>query len=251
VAGMAAVALPVLGYCTLHAWDGAGFSLQGSDGWFLYAKVGPIADCRGASIPARAAPLCVDPEPARKPFEFYLYEGGSPAYKLFHGGKAVYLEDAITPENNRVLRQFSVAVIAAHPGSFVRLVSRELLRYLGPSTAQSELSLYGQPGTALHWYEHWLHMRWWVLTGALAGSIAWLVWDGGPRELGLLVGLSVALILGAAATSGFNSRYLVPTFPLVVGAGALAVEGALRSWQGRARRRRPGATEPLAAVPSQ
>lgn len=250
-AGVAAVALPVLGYSALHAWGGAGFSLQGSDGWFLYAKVGPIVDCRGASVPAGAEPLCVDPQPQRRPFEFYLYDGGSPAYQLFHGGKAVYLEDAITPQNNRVLRQFSLAVIAAHPGSFLRLVGREFVHYLGPSTSQSELSLYGQPGTLLHWYERWLHMRWWVLTGALAAGVAWLIWDGGPRELALLVGLPAALILGAAATSGFNNRYLVPTFPLVIGAAALAAERILRSREERARRRRSGAgADEADAVPA-
>jgi hypothetical protein len=235
--GLAAVAFPVIGYCVVHAWGGAGFSLQGSDGWFLYAKVGPIVDCRGVSVRAGAEPLCVNPPASEhKSFEFYLYDGASPAYQLFHGGKGVYLEDAITSDNNRVLRRFSLAVIAAHPASFVRLVGREFVRYLGPSTAQSELSLYGRPGTVLHWYEHGLHMRWWLFTGALALSVVWLVWDGGPPDLALVVGLAVALVLGAAATSGFNNRYLVPTFPLVAAAGALSVDRLLRALR---RRRSP------------
>ena len=231
--GLAAAAVPVLGYCAIHAAGGAGFSLQGSDGWFLYAKVGPIADCAGAKVEADATPLCVQPTGDPKPFEFYLYEGGSPAYQLFHGGKAVYLEDAITPENNRILRRFSLAMIEAHPRAFVELVGREFFRYLGPSTAQSELTLYGRPGTVLRAYERCLHVRWWMVTGALAAAAAWVVVGRRARELGLLVGLSVALILGAAATTGFNSRYLVPAFPLLAAAGALAADEALR-WLERA-----------------
>jgi hypothetical protein len=234
--GLAAAVLPILGYCALHAAGGAGFALQGSDGWFLYAKVGPIVDCKGASVAARARPLCERPGPDRKSFEFYLYDGASPAYELFHGGQAVYLEDAITPENNRVLRAFSLGVVRAHPLAFLDLVGRESLRYLGPSKAQTELSLYGRPGTLLQRYERTAHVRWWMPTAALVAGLAGAVLGRRRRELSLLVGLPVALVLGAAATSGFNNRYLVPTFPFLAAAAALAVDEILR-WRDR---RRPG-----------
>ena len=235
-AGLAAVALPVLAYCALHASGGAGFALQGSDGWFLYAKVGPIVDCRGVAVAARARPLCASPGPGARTFEFYLYDGASPAYQLFHGGQAVYLEDAITPESNRILRGFGLAMVRAHPWPFMELVGREFAHYLGPSKAQSELSLYGQPGTLLQRYEKGLHVRWWMLTPALVAGLGGAVLGPRRRELGLLVGLAAALILGAAATSGFNNRYLVPTFGPLAAAGALAVDDVLR-W--RERRRAP------------
>lgn len=237
VAGaMAAVAAPVLGYATVHAAQGAGFSLQGSDGWFLYAKVGPIASCDAVAVEREALALCDRPEDAaQRSFEFFLYEGASPAYRAFHGGTAVYLEDAVTPQNNRVLRRFSLDVIEGRPRAFLGLVGREVLRYLGPWTAPTELSLYGRPGTALAAFERWFHLRWWMVTGPLVAGGALAMVGRRARELGLLVGLPAALIVGAAATSGFNGRYLLPAVPLLAAAGALVAEEALR-WQ-----RPPGA----------
>ena len=41
-----------------HAADTGRFGLTQADGWFLYGRVGEIADCGGADIPRAARPLC-------------------------------------------------------------------------------------------------------------------------------------------------------------------------------------------------
>lgn len=237
LAGLAGVAVPVVAYCTMHAVQGAGFSLVGSDGWYLYARVAPVADCAGARVPPETRPLCEGPR--SRPFEFYLYDPASPAYQLFYG-QGMDLEEAVTPENNRLLRQFSLAVIRAHPVSFAVSVGKEFLRYLGPASAQNELRLWSAPGTLLAAYERWVHLVWWMVGGALLAGVAVIAAGRRAREASLLVGMAAALILGAAATSGFNSRYLVPALPLLAATAALAADEALRWRRCRAGRRPSG-----------
>lgn len=232
--GLAGVVVPVVAYSTMHAVQGAGFSLVGSDGWYLYARVATIADCTGADVPPETRPLCQGPR--SRPFEFYLYDPASPAYQLFYG-RGMDLEEAVTPENNRLLRRFSLAVIRAHPVSFAASVSKEFLRYLRPAQAQNELRLWSTPGTLLSWYERWMHLVWWMVVGALLAGMAVIAVGRRAKEAALLVGMAAALILGAATTSGFNNRYLVPTLPLLAAAGALAADEALTWWRSRAARR--------------
>ncbi|MDQ4068007.1 MAG: phospholipid carrier-dependent glycosyltransferase [Actinomycetota bacterium] len=253
LAGLAGVVVPVLAYCTLHAAEGAGFSIVQSDGWYLYAKVAPVADCAGASIPEETRPLCAG---ARgMPFEFYLYDAASPPFRLFHGGRGMDLEEAVTPHNNRLLRQFSLGVIRAHPVPFLREVVKEFVRYLGPTTAQNELSLYPEEGSVLAWYERTFHLDWWMVVAAFAGGVALVIVGRRSREAGLLVGTAAALVLGAAATSGFNSRYLLPALPLLAPTLTLALEEASGWYRSRRERvsragpsgggrRRPGARSP-------
>ncbi|HEX2118573.1 MAG TPA: phospholipid carrier-dependent glycosyltransferase, partial [Acidimicrobiales bacterium] len=193
--GLAGVAAPVVAYCTMHAVQGAGFSLVGSDGWYLYARVAPVADCSGADVPPETRPLCEGPR--SRPFEFYLYDPASPAYQLFYG-RGMDLEEAVTPENNRLLRRFSLAVIRAHPVSFAASVSTEFVRYLRPAQAQNELRLWSTPGTLLSWYERWIHLVWWMVAGALLAGMAVIAVGRRAQEAALLVGMAAALILGAA-----------------------------------------------------
>jgi hypothetical protein len=46
------------------------------------------------------------------------------------------------------------------------------------------------------------------------------------RVIGLLVGVALAILLGSVATTLFRLRYLMPTVPLLVCAGALAIPQA-------------------------
>ena len=50
------LALPLVAYSMWHAAETGRFGLTQADGWFLYGRVGEIADCGGADIPARRAP---------------------------------------------------------------------------------------------------------------------------------------------------------------------------------------------------
>jgi hypothetical protein len=228
-AAILAVAAPLLAYCTFHAAHGRGFGFTSADGWFLYGKVGPIVDCSGASVPVRTRPLCDGPR--GRAVEFYLYDRTSPAHVLFFGPtEPVNVDEDWNAENSGLLRRFSVGVIRGHPVSFARVVVKDFFRYLGPNPAAVELTLYGEPGTLTHAYERWLHVPWWTVSAALVTAVVALI-VGRPgfhfRETLFLLGLSLSLLLGAAATAGFNPRYLVPLTPLILAAGALAAHDLL------------------------
>jgi len=50
--------IPLLAYASWHAADTGRFGLTQADGWFLYGRVGEIADCGDANVPAAARLLC-------------------------------------------------------------------------------------------------------------------------------------------------------------------------------------------------
>lgn len=228
LAGVAGVVLPVLGYGSMHAAQDAGFSLVSADGWYLYAKVAPVADCDGADIPPETRLLCAGPQ--ARPFEFYLYDPGSPAYTLANAPPGADLEQIVTRENNRLLRSFSIAVIRAHPARFGQEVLADVIRYLGPTGVQNELKLYAEPGTVLAWYERWVHVPWWLVAPTVLAGLVLLFVD---RQVALLMGTALALVVGAAATSGFNNRYLIPVLPILAVVGALAADEAVVWWRSR------------------
>ena len=58
--------LPLLAYASWHAADTGRFGLTQADGWFLYGRVGEIADCGNADIPRRRT-TAVRPKRARPP----------------------------------------------------------------------------------------------------------------------------------------------------------------------------------------
>ena len=223
--GIAAVAVPILLYCSLHSAAGDGFSLVDSDGWYLYAKVGPIVDCSGVTVPHRTRALCVPPP--SKDTNFYLYDSASPARRLFGAGANEDVEEEMTPTTNALLRRFCLAVILRHPIPYVRAVATDFVHYLGPAKGQPELSLYGQPGSLILRYERWFHTWWWIVAPAFVAGMAAALFSTGRREVCLLLAMASALLLGAAALSGFNIRYVVPASPFIVAAGAIAVEMAL------------------------
>lgn len=236
LAGLVGLAVPILAYASLHAADGVGFNLVHADGWYLYAKVGPIVDCSGASVPAETRPLCV--EPVTDDPNFFLYNPGSPAYLLFFDGKPVDLEVGVTPRNNRLLRRFTRAMILANPFEFATVVTRDSVRYFGPAAPPVELSLYGTPGGVMIHYERWLHVRWWMVAGALAASAGALTSERYRRPAALFLGVSLALVVGTSATAAFNIRYVVPVMPFLLVAGVLGIDhGVSRLAEWRTRRR--------------
>jgi len=219
-----AVLVPVLGYFTFHSVHGGTFGLTDGDGWFLYAKVGPIADCRHAHVPPATRPLC-DATTGASP-DFYLFSRSSPAQILFFGPDGeVDLNTDITPADDALLRQFSFGVIRAHPLVYAGVVGTDVVHYLGPKQAPVELSLYGAHGSLTSRYERYLHVPWWLIlatTGTAVGAL--IVRRGHTLEIALLAGMAWALLLGSSATAGFNPRYTIPLVPLFVCAGALGIE---------------------------
>lgn len=235
-AAVLAVVLPLVAYSTFHAAHDQGFGFTAGDGWYLYGKVGAMVDCSGADIPARARPLCGGPRDQSP--EFYLYNRGSPAQVLFFGPTGdVDLEKGWTPSNGRLLRSFSLGIIRAHPLEYGQLVMHDFFRYFGPNEPSVEMTLYGEPGSLMHVYERWFRMPWWLLTSStLAATLSLFFKPPGSRSrhVTFLLGIALSLLLGTAATAGFNPRYLVPLAPLLLCAGALGIEDLVRAVARRA-----------------
>jgi hypothetical protein len=127
-AGVASLLVVLCGYAGLHAAGDPSrdanpntFSLSEMDGWFLYAKTAAIADCAGADIPARARPLCQPAEERSRDADFYLFNTASPAKQLVGHGRSGERQ----VEDNRMLRQFALAIIRDHPWAYAEMVARD------------------------------------------------------------------------------------------------------------------------------
>jgi dolichyl-phosphate-mannose-protein mannosyltransferase len=270
---LAAVVLPLLTYALVHDASTGKFGLTSADGWFLYGRVGEIADCRIVHPPADTRDLCEPPSNARGlgPL-YYIWNPDSAANRRFSKGFA-------TPGSSDLLNRFATSVIEARPGAYAGLVVRDTLRYFAPGVASpgrsdAAITLLSYPRLGPPWLNTTVRDR--LLPGfqpevhapsSLARAYAAVVRIPRPL-LGIAILLSLclvpialrappgarpphtpealvlslstmAMLVGPVATSGFIVRYLVPTVPLIVCAGALAVHD-LRSWAvARRSRRRP------------
>jgi hypothetical protein len=136
-AGVAAAvfALPVAGYVALfHATYGT-WSLTSSDGMFLWSRTTSFANCAVISPPPRLRPLCPDrargiPVPAGGSWSVTrLLDAPTPSDYLW-SPQAWWRRDAhpgINRYNNRLARQFAEDAIEAQPGSYLRVVARDVL----------------------------------------------------------------------------------------------------------------------------
>jgi hypothetical protein len=269
----AALALPLLAYCTMYAARTGSFGMTAADGWFLYGRVGEIAHCRGLDVPRETRQLCErDPGATGKTPAFYVWNPQSPAIRRF--GVIGRPKDPRQKESNRLLKEFALLVIRERPGDYAELVASDLVRYFRPgkmSPARSDEGLYlsrpltTEPSSARRYapgtrptagvagllldYERAVHTPRWLLAPlvivpllALLGSFLPPLRDFTPHraEVFLMTGAGMALLLGSVATSGFIVRYLIPVVPFIVAGGVLAVSDAFaaiprrRSARGRA-----------------
>lgn len=154
--GAAAVLVPLLLYASVHALAHRGFALTETEGWFLYGRVGQIADCTRFTPSAAQRPLCQnDPPPGidRNP-RWYLWDPASPAAKMFKepgfpdlGGRVggpAFLSDADLKRSNSLLRDFAFKVIRSRPGAYSNLVASDFARFFEPG----RMSQYGADSDA-------------------------------------------------------------------------------------------------------
>jgi hypothetical protein len=132
---LAALLALVCGYAALHAGgdptrhaDPNTFALTEMDGWYLYAKTAAIADCDGADIPERARPLCQPEDERTRDADFYLFNTASPAKQLVGHGRSG--EQQI--EDNRMLREFALAIVREHPWAYAEMVARDSAAIVTP-----------------------------------------------------------------------------------------------------------------------
>ncbi len=252
VAFLVAVALPLLVYSALIDHRFHVFGMTATPGWTLYGRVAGFADCNGVKIKPAARGLC-ETSAQRKSHptapDWYIW-GPSPAMRLFHPDTQSIAQVAPT---NRVLESFSRTMIVHHPLDFVDATVSDFLRYFTPdavpyndavsatslprSPAKEAHSAATQqrdlPGLKLHVrspagfvraYRSVLHVPRPVLALlALAALLAVCLRVPSRREIFLLGGTAVMILLGTAATGGFALRYLLPAVPLLAIGGGIAV----------------------------
>jgi hypothetical protein len=252
--------LPLLAYASWHAADTGRFGLTQADGWFLYGRVGEIADCGDAKVSAAARPLCDrNARDRREGAAYHIWNADGPARRTFGG---MSTDPDIQARSNDALRGFARAIIRDRPGSYAGLVWDDFLRYFTPGAqarGNSDLAValpqFGRlvrrneiardrwfPGFVPHVqppakrvrdYHERVHVPR-PLMGALAiaalvemalAAAAFALRHPLPqrhREVFLLAGAALAMLFGTAATSEFVLRYLIPAVPLLVCGGAAA-----------------------------
>jgi hypothetical protein len=134
-AGVAAFAVPLLGYVlAFHAQYGT-YGLTQSDGLFLWSRTTSFANCAVIKPPAALRPLCPGRERSVRitpgpPWSVpHLLAEPTPADYLW-ASDAWWRTDAhpgINRASNRLGRRFAIAAIEAQPGAYLRVVGRDIL----------------------------------------------------------------------------------------------------------------------------
>ncbi|HKN94508.1 MAG TPA: phospholipid carrier-dependent glycosyltransferase [Thermoleophilaceae bacterium] len=130
---LAAVAVPLALYVGAHAAAGRGFQITESSGWFLYGRVGQIADCSRFNVSPDEQPLCRDTRPPghqKATPRWFIWDLGSPANKEF--GAVTGLSPPEMKRSNRILRDFALKTIVSRPGAYARMVGGEFARFFEP-----------------------------------------------------------------------------------------------------------------------
>ena len=263
VAFLLALALPVLAYAAAEKSRFGTFGLSQTDGWVLYGRVAGFADCNGANIAPDARPLCeTAAQRSSHPDagDWYIFDLDSPAVRLF-GGYATTV--SAQRHSNQVLGAFAHRILLHQPLDYLEAVGRDVVRYFTPGATPfaDNVSATSLPANAsdeevvaavrneylptLHLavrspsgvvsgYRGVVHLPRPVLALlALASLVALALRTRWRREILLLSGSGVGLILGAAASAGFGLRYLEPSVPLIAIGGTLAAVDLWARWRRR------------------
>ena len=108
--------------------------LSEMNGWGLYSRVAPFADCSRFTPPPGTAMLCeARPESERPGPFFYGWSSASPARAHFSVPGALLDFYSLDPSKNGILREFGLAVVKHQPFDYIRQVALEAGRYFTPS----------------------------------------------------------------------------------------------------------------------
>jgi len=246
-----ACAVPLLVYSALIDNRYNVFGLTATSGWTLYGRVAGFADCNGVRLEPAARRLCeATAERARHPTapDWYVW-GPSPAQRIFDPGDQPLSQVAPT---NRVLDSFDDAIIRHQPLDFLDAGFSDFLRYFTPEAvqyrdAQSATSLPRSPRAEAHdtSVSHRdlpglrLHVRSpaglvrslrsvfhvpraMLALLAILSVLAVALQLPSRREVLLLSGSGLLILLGTAFSGGFALRYLMPAVPLLAIGGSIA-----------------------------
>jgi hypothetical protein len=258
---LAAAAVPLLGYAALYDARLGVFGLSETSGWALYGRTAGFADCAGLKIPRVERPLCETRAQRHSHPDaptWYIWDGSSPAARLFHGG---HQTRQVQERANRVLGAFARRIIVHQPLEYLSTVGTDIVNYFDPGAtpfndAGSATSLpiraaaepvndqvrrrvlpdtrptVESPAGVVRSYRAAVHLpRPLLALLVLISALAMGFRVRARREILLLTGSGMALMVGTAATASFGIRYLLPAVPL------MAIGGFLAAWDLFSRRR--------------
>ncbi|MGO9750807.1 MAG: phospholipid carrier-dependent glycosyltransferase [Solirubrobacteraceae bacterium] len=263
-----AVLLPLLAYANGEYAKFGTFGLTQESGWTLYGRVAGFADCAGAGVAPVAKRLCeTAAQRASHPdaSTWYIFDASSPAVRMF-GGQSRSV--ATQRFSDGVLRAFAIRIVLHQPLDYLAAVGGDFLRFFTPgatafddSTSATALPVTAgaeyidqyvrsrflpslrprvrQPAAFVRGYRATIHLpRPLLALLALASLLATALRAPARKEVLLLSGSGLALLLGTAATAGFGLRYLLCAVPLLAIGGTLALRD---TWAYARRRTRPQA----------
>ena len=252
VAFVLAVTIPLLAYSAAVDAQFGVFGLTATSGWTLYGRVAGFADCQGVKLEAAARPLCeTGAERASHPTtpDWYIW-GPSPARLLFKPATEPVSSIART---NATLNSFADAIIRHQPLAYAEASLSAFGRDFIPGSLAQAHALdatslpvnAGQEATSaatrnrdlpglhptvrapsglIRSYRSIVHLPRPVLAVlALAAVLGVLIRVPSRREVFLLAGAGLILLLGTAATGGPGMRYLLPSVPLIAIGGSIAL----------------------------
>ncbi len=279
------LAIPLGLYASANAGQTGRLGFSNASGYFLYGRVAHLADCDRMQPPADLRFLCQRVRPPHGDPVFYIWRQESPVRQRFPGWGATAQQQRA---QNELVGRFARLTIASDPVGYAELVARDLVRLFSLQTIPGQetgvdraseflpvprdvvdpvrgplLSDYRNarraPGPLLaHLFSILQTPR--PLMGllslavllAIALRVARRIRPGAQvAETLLFGGIGVGMVVLAMATSVLSVRYLVPSAPLIVLGGALAVRqlaGAVRL--GLARRGRHPKPPTLGRLPA-
>jgi hypothetical protein len=237
-------------YFTLNNSETGHFGLTRASGWALYSRSAPFADCDRFDPPVGTEALCetTDPDTRNGP-DFYGWEHGSPAVRLFGG----------PPVGDGALSDFGRQAITNQPLDYALAVARDTGRYFVPNLSANAFSGVGYDSLdierrapiieqdvsgriddyyadesvaieggvgALGAVQDWLRVQPVLMAIALVSGVIGVVLGNRRQRCGLalLLGTSLLLLLVPSAVASYNARYAI-----AVG-GPLVAAGALGAW---------------------
>ena len=259
------VMFPLVVYHVVRATAREGVTATSGTGWFLYARIGSIASCRGMQVPAGTGPLCNDSKDHDLEPDFYMWSPQSPARRFF-----TPKGEEPTPDDDRTLRAFALATIAHRPRAYAGIVAADFLKYFSPGYRTSSLNatalprsppllrdhepirrLYlpkyrlasRKPAAALYQYTRWVRVYGWMFAAFALAAVAAVAHAPSPRfassdvrrrAIVVTFVTTVGLIGIGVAMVTYEARFMSPAIPLLLVSGAIGIDELTQS--GRAHR---------------
>ncbi|MGH2953359.1 MAG: glycosyltransferase family 39 protein [Solirubrobacterales bacterium] len=270
IAGAAAVLL--LGYATASSAVNGRFELAPAQGWHLYGRVAPFADCARFEPPEDTESLCESTPPEKRPgLDYYIFDGTAPAFREF----------GALGEQDGKLGSFARAAILNQPGDYLSAVWDDISGFYVPggypfrrgagsdldpqldwrwpllpvavevptTEREIELGMEGffnpfsvdpDPGGLEQLRDYQTVFRFGATALAITTALSLLGLLIGPRRnrvAVLLFGVGgLAILLLPALSVQYAARYMVPVAPLLAAGAAISVLSAWRRGDGGRRR---------------